>query len=934
MSVVDRAASVVARHSRCVVAAMLLLTLAVGAGAGMVEQSSTMNALATDSPAIEKSEYVDANFSARDENTTTALIAVHDPDGNVLSKESLVRSLRLQRALRANATLNATLADERPTAGVANLLARTAIANDRTAGPDRQRVDGATASSGPSSPSLDRQIAAVEAMNASAVERTVGRLLAPESDLPGSRAARRLLPRGYEPGSAATNATLVVVTQRTERPVRIGAALSETAIDGQVAARAIAADQSGPERHLAFGHGLLSQQQNQAIGDSLAVLGPVALLFVLAALSVAYRDPLDVVLGLVGVVLVLVWTFGAMGWAGIEFNQLMIAVPLLLIGLAVDYALHVVMRYRERRGESAGSHDEGSHADGSHDETGTGGVRAAMTTSLGSVGAALVLVTLTTAVGFLANLTSPVPDIRTFGVVTAVGIVSTLLVFGVLVPALKTELEALLESRGVDRRLRPFGTDGAAGRLLRGGATLAKRAPLVVLVVALVASAAGAAGAADIDGEYAPETFMADDPPEWTERLPAAVEPGEYYLTDNREFVYARFESPDKQVSLLVEGAVTRPDALERVATARAAAVNASGTFTRAGGATTVATPLTAMRATAERNRTLAATLDDADANGDGVPDRNLAAVYDAFSAAAPDTADRFLHRADGEYVALRLRVPVVGTADHDAVRAELTDVAANIETGKGDDTATAGANGTLAATDANGTPATVGANGTLAATAGANGTPTATTTGANGTLTATATGGPIVQTEIADGLVSTVTESLAVTLAVLVVLLAVAFRVREGSATLGVLTVVPVLFAVAWLLWTMTALSIPFTLVSALVGSISLGLGVDYAIHVSERFGHELDTGHAPVQALERTVVGTGGALLSSAVTTAAGFGVLALSLLPALAQFGLVLAIGIAYAFVASVFVLPSLLALWARYGSRAPAPDARAVGAASDD
>jgi predicted RND superfamily exporter protein len=891
MGVIDRAASVVAHRSRYVVAAMLLLTLAVGAGAGMVEQSSTMNALATDSPAIEKNEYVDANFSARGENTTTTLIAVRTPDGNVLSKDELVRSLELQRALRANATLNATLVDERPTTGIANLVARSVLAAE---GPVADGHAGAADRAETGAPSLDRQIAALDAANASAVRRTVDRLLAPDSDLPGSRAATRLLPRSYEPGSPTANATLVVLTQRTEQPVRVGAALSQRVVDGQVAARAIATDHAGEGvETLAFGRGLLTQQQNQAIGDSLGLLGPVALLFVLAALSVAYRDPVDVVLGLVGVVLVLVWTFGAMGWAGIEFNQMMIAVPLLLIGLAVDYALHVVMRYREERAERAAGR-EASAADS--DAGGPAVVRAAMTRSLAGVGGALVLVTLTTAVGFLANLTSPVPDIRTFGVVTAVGIVSTLAVFGLLLPALKVETDAALEKRGVDRALRPFGTGGYLGRALSGGATLAKRAPLLVLVVALVASAATAAGAAEIDGEYSPETFMADDPPGWTEAAPAAVEPGEYYLVDSREYVYAHFQSPDKQVSILVEGDVTAPDTLERVADARAAAANASGAFTRSSDGT-VATPLTAMRATAARNESFNATLAAADANGDGVPDRDLAALYDAFDAAAPDAADRLLHSADGEYVALRLRVPIVGTADHDAVRDDLSAVATGIERGE---TSTAGT----------------------------------AEPGENSTLTATATGGPVVQTAVADSLVSTIFESLAVTLAVLVVLLAVAFRIREGSAELGALTVVPVLFAVSWLLWTMTALDIPFTLVSALVGSISLGLGVDYAIHVTERFGHELDAGRTPEVALERTVVGTGGALLSSAVTTAAGFGVLAFSLLPALAQFGLVLAVGIGYAFVASVFVLPSLLALWARYGSPAPTVTGDANAVASDD
>jgi hypothetical protein len=53
---------------------------------------------------------------------------------------------------------------------------------------------------------------------------------------------------------------------------------------------------------------------------------------------------------------------------------------------------------------------------------------------------------------------------------------------------------------------------------------------------------------------------------------------------------------------------------------------------------------------------------------------------------------------------------------------------------------------------------------------------------------------------------------------------------------------------------------------------------------------------------------------LLSSATTTASGFTVLIAALLPDLRTFGVITALTIAFAFVASVFVLPSLLALWA--------------------
>jgi len=59
-------------------------------------------------------------------------------------------------------------------------------------------------------------------------------------------------------------------------------------------------------------------------------------------LVVVYRDLLDILLGLLGIALVLVWTFGAMGWFDIAFSQPFIVVLVLLIGLSIDYGLHVV----------------------------------------------------------------------------------------------------------------------------------------------------------------------------------------------------------------------------------------------------------------------------------------------------------------------------------------------------------------------------------------------------------------------------------------------------------------------------------------------------------------------------------------------------------------------------------------------------------------
>ncbi len=66
----------------------------------------------------------------------------------------------------------------------------------------------------------------------------------------------------------------------------------------------------------------------------------------------------------------------------------------------------------------------------------------------------------------------------------------------------------------------------------------------------------------------------------------------------------------------------------------------------------------------------------------------------------------------------------------------------------------------------------------------------------------------------------------------------------------------------------------------------------------------------------METTVTGTGGALLGSAATTVGGFGTLSFAIFPVLQQFGIITGLTIIYAFLASVFVLPSLLVVWTRY------------------
>ncbi len=765
-------------------------------------------------------------------------------------------------------------------------------------------------------PPLEEQIAALESLNESAYEAALERFLAGGG--PAGDAALRLLPSSYEPGSTTADARMTVLTQSsTEGALRGPGTIDDDLVDAQLEVREMAAERD--QEYVVVGSGIVADEIDRSMGDSVAIVAPLALAFVALALLVAYRDLLDVVLGVAGVLVVLLWTFGAMGWAGIAFNQAFVAVPVLLVGLSIDYAIHVFMRHREqreaqRRTGSEAAREQREAQCASERRTGSeatreqrdvedpaGDVRGSMAVALGGVGVALAWVTATTAVGFLANLVSPIAPVREFGVVSAVGILAALVVFGALIPAAKVELDSVLESHGFDRRKRAFGTGDRLGRMLSVGAVAARRAPLAVLVATLLVTAGGVYGATQADTSFDQRQFLAEEPPAWTDRLPDPVRPGEYGARDDLESVERTFQR-DATVQILVRGDVTDGETLERVADAEAVAEDSVVVSRLANGEADVRSPLSAIEARTADDDSLDATYQLADRSGDGVPDQNLESLYDRLFELDPATASDLLSRtADGEYEALRLVVSVRGNASSAETAAAARDVAAAIDDGADD------------------------------------------------RWTAVATGGPVVTHVLERAVLETVLEGLVVTLAVVVVVLSLAYRATGNGATLGVVALAPVAMALSWTLGTMALVGVPLNVLTGTVTSLTIGLGVAYSIHVSSRYALELERQGDVAAALSTAVTGTGGALLGSAATTVGGFGTLALAILPVLRQFGVVTALTIVYSFLASVLVLPTLLVLWTRYlgpdvpagptavdGRRSPVDERRSDGDpdASDD
>ncbi|MFQ3293751.1 MAG: putative RND superfamily exporter protein [Halobacteriales archaeon] len=864
-------------HRWIVIVVVLIATAVVGSAADQVETTTSTGDFRANSPAAEDLEYVENNFRIDGENRTTVQVVIRGD--NVLSKESLIESLRLQRAIRENETTGPTLVEDGPAfQGVGNVVAlvgmRQAAMQTDSNGPPigdgaaggsngqpvatelREWPDGQPLGDRPSvegsqvavNTTLEAQIEQLESMDEAVVDAIVRRLLSSADGT--TNPALRFMPTDYEPGSGTATARVMLVFQQSAGSVEFNNADQEL-VDSQVAMREIVEDRYNDDGFI-FGLGVVQAETGQAIGDSFTLIGPLALLLVLITLIVAYRDTVDIVLGMIGIGLVLTWTWGFMGWVGLEFNTILTAVPILLIGLSIDFAIHVFMRHREAREDQPGR-----------------SVSEGMIAGLAGVGVALVWVTVTTAIGFLSNVVSPIAPLQDFGLVSAVGIVSALIIFGGLIPAIKVAVDGALESRGFDRRNRSLGTAGGKlTTILSAGIAGAKRAPFTILLIALLLSSAGAYGATQVDTSFDRSDFLTRSPPDWMTELPKPFAPANYTVREQATFINDRFliQRQESQAELLIRGNVTADGTLGRLGDVRNTTAEQSVTVELSDGEPRIEGPTSVIQQVAADHESFNATVTAADTDGDRIPDRNLERVYDELYRVAPDQAPSVVAKGpDGEYAALRMTVFVSGDALAGEVATQMRDAVA-IADGDG--------------------------------------------------LEATATGRPVLTAATQQQLLDSVVLTLIVTTLAVLAVLILGYRFLEGSATLGAITIVPVLFGLSWVLGSMWLLDIAFNAQTALITSLGIGLGVDYSVHVSERFKRELDDCGAVEPALTATVRGTGGALLGSAITTTSGFGVLAVAIVPSLQRFGIVIALAIVYAFVAAVLVLPSVLVLWARF------------------
>ena len=179
-----------------------------------------------------------------------------------------------------------------------------------------------------------------------------------------------------------------------------------------------------------------------------------------------------------------------------------------------------------------------------------------------------------------------------------------------------------------------------------------------------------------------------------------------------------------------------------------------------------------------------------------------------------------------------------------------------------------------------------------------------------------TAISDSIVSVAVTDQITDGQTEAITSTIAVALSILAIFFWVTLRQPSLAVVAVAPIVLVLFSVLGTMALLGIPYTLITSIITALSIGIGVDYTIHVIHRYREEFAHLRNPEKAAIRTLATTGSALLGSALTTAFGFGVLIASPLLASQQFGITATITIVYSLIVSVFVVLPAMVVWGSY------------------
>jgi len=126
------------------------------------------------------------------------------------------------------------------------------------------------------------------------------------------------------------------------------------------------------------------------------------------------------------------------------------------------------------------------------------------------------------------------------------------------------------------------------------------------------------------------------------------------------------------------------------------------------------------------------------------------------------------------------------------------------------------------------------------------------------------------------------------------------------GSITAALVPMTIIILTIIWLYGIMGYIGLPISTLAGSVAAMVIGIGVDYSIHLRNKFEYERKTeGETLEYAIEETMANTGFVLTIVTIVTSIAFLSFMLGDMPEMGRFGLLMTIGVGLAFVLSVIL-----------------------------
>ena len=169
-------------------------------------------------------------------------------------------------------------------------------------------------------------------------------------------------------------------------------------------------------------------------------------------------------------------------------------------------------------------------------------------------------------------------------------------------------------------------------------------------------------------------------------------------------------------------------------------------------------------------------------------------------------------------------------------------------------------------------------------------------------------TGMPFVNAKLSDNLLFSQIMSLSVALTLVMIIVSLMLK----SVRKGLFASLPIIVTIGIMYGMMGYSGIPLNIVTVLVASIAMGIGIDYSIHFFSHFNDERKNGKSMEEAITQSVNISGKAIIINFISVSLGFGVLIFSDLIAMIYFGIIIALSMLGASMGALTLLPSMLLL----------------------